>query len=114
MPTPSSRPIHPVPRRRLASRHVASRPSRLCVDVALLRGVATATLRRCYGLAANETAHCGRNDGHHISRERRASLSTLKGKNGDLDMSAQVDRLINEAQDHTNLCQLYWGWNPFC
>ena len=65
-----------------------------------------------HGLAANETAHCGRNDGLHISRERRASLSTLKGKNGDLDMSAQVDRLINEAQDHTNLCQLYWGWNP--
>ena len=25
----------------------------------------------------------------------------------------QVDRLIMEAQSHSNLCQLYWGWNPF-
>jgi FKBP12-rapamycin complex-associated protein len=30
-----------------------------------------------------------------------------------LDVREQVDRLIAEAQSHTNLVQLYWGWNPF-
>lgn len=30
------------------------------------------------------------------------------------DATMQVDRLINEAQSSVNLCQLYWGWNPFC
>ena len=32
---------------------------------------------------------------------------------GSSDVAAQVDRLIGEAQNPTNLCRLYWGWSPF-
>ena len=30
-----------------------------------------------------------------------------------LEVPTQVDRLISEAQSHTNLCFMYIGWNPF-
>ena len=30
-----------------------------------------------------------------------------------LDVATQVNRLIQEAQSHMNLCQLYVGWCPF-
>ncbi|KAL7686574.1 putative serine/threonine-protein kinase ATM [Plasmopara halstedii] len=31
-----------------------------------------------------------------------------------LTVDAQVDRLIHQATSHENLCQLYYGWCPFC
>ena len=31
----------------------------------------------------------------------------------DMDVQAQVHRLIREARSHENLCQSYIGWCPF-
>ena len=30
-----------------------------------------------------------------------------------IDVPTQVDRLVHEAQAHTNLAQMWGGWNPF-
>ena len=42
----------------------------------------------------------------------------LRGRDFDdgtrqLSVEAQVDRLIEQATSHENLCQLYYGWCPF-
>ena len=35
------------------------------------------------------------------------------GDNYILGINEQVDRLINQATSHENLCQIYIGWCPF-
>jgi len=43
-----------------------------------------------------------------------SAASEKRGSEGEpLDVAEQVDRLINEATSHKNLCQCYSGWCPF-
>ena len=50
----------------------------------------------------------------HVPRVTCACLYVLEQAEGSapLDTPTQVSRLIDEAQSHENLCQMYHGWNP--
>jgi len=42
-----------------------------------------------------------------------AKLNGTDFRRGALDVEAQVERLLQEATSHENLCQCYVGWCPF-
>ncbi|KAF1314231.1 Phosphatidylinositol kinase, partial [Globisporangium splendens] len=50
-----------------------------------------------------------------VIRRVQAKLTgrDFEGEKEPLDVSAQVQRLINQAASHENLCQCYIGWCPF-
>jgi FKBP12-rapamycin complex-associated protein len=50
-----------------------------------------------------------------VIRRVQAKLTgrDFEGEKEPLDVSAQVQRLINQATSHENLCQCYIGWCPF-
>ena len=43
----------------------------------------------------------------------RPSRHQRVGSQRDMDVQAQVNRLIKEARSHENLCQMFVGWNSF-